>query len=169
MRFLGGVFDCPSEQVAALSRSCGACTFAQVFKETSLGITKYVFHPSFLFCTGGTKCTQASIAGQPERLAWLCGEGFGETSALLLATRELEDMPRWTHDTAIVYDIQRFLVNVKQKATDVSRWKPWTHQLLVYIDTFGTGKGARERQFAKAAVAAQRTSAWGKSRGGVGA
>ena len=120
---MGGVFDCPSEQVADLARSCGAsppCPFAQVFKETSLGITKYVFQPSFLFCIGGTKCTQASIADQPERLAWLCGNGDGETSALLLATRELEDMPTWTHDTAIVDDIQRFLVNVKQKATDVS-------------------------------------------------
>ena len=87
----------------------------------------------------------------------------------MLATRELEDMPRWTHDMAIVDDVQRFLVNVKQKATGVSWWKPWIHQLLVYIGTSRTGKGARERQFAKAAVAAQRTSTWGKSRGGVGA
>ena len=88
---------------------------------------------------------------------------------MLLATRELGDMPRWTHDTAIAGDLQRFLVNVKQKATDVSWWKPWIHQLLVYIGTSRTGKGAGERLFAKAAVAAQRTSTWGKARGGVGA
>jgi hypothetical protein len=47
VRFSGGVFDCPSEQVADLARSCGACPFAQVFKETSLGITKYVFTQHF--------------------------------------------------------------------------------------------------------------------------
>ena len=88
---------------------------------------------------------------------------------MVLATRELEDMPTWTQDTAIANDSQRFLANVKQTATDVSWWKPWTHQLLVYVGTSRTGKGARERQFAKAAVAAQRTSTWGKRRGGVGA
>ena len=128
-----------------------------------------VFHTAFLFVIGGAKCIKASTADQPERPAWLCENGDGETSALVLATRELEDMPKWAQGTAIANDSQRFLANAKQKATDGSWWKPWTHQLLVDVGTSRTGTGARERQFAKAAVAAQRTSTWGKARGGVGA
>ena len=37
VRFLGGVFECPSQQAAELGRSCGAVApsrVAQVFKET---------------------------------------------------------------------------------------------------------------------------------------
>ena len=58
VRFLGGVFECPSQQVAQLACSCGAvapCPFAQVFKETSLGITKYVFSPALIFVVGEAK------------------------------------------------------------------------------------------------------------------
>ena len=138
VRFLGGDFDCPSKQVAQLARSCGAsppCPFAQVCKETSLGITKYVFHPAFIFVICGAKCIKASTADQPERLAWLCEKGDGETSALVLATRELGDMPKCTQDTAIANDSQRFLANVKQTRLDLSWWKPRIHQLFVYIGT----------------------------------
>jgi hypothetical protein len=158
VRFLGGVFDCPSEQVAALSRSCGACTFAQVFKETSLGITKYVFYPSLLFCIGGASCTQASTADQPERLAWLCAKGDGETSALVLATRELRDMPTWAQDPAIANEHYRLLGNVTQRSMDVSWWKPWTHQLVLYVGSSRPGEAAVERKRAKTAAAAHRTT-----------
>jgi hypothetical protein len=67
-------------------------------------------------------------------------------------------MPAWTQDAAIANEHQRFFGNVKQKGMDVSWWKPWIHQLLVHVGTSRTGKGARERQREKAAVAAHRTT-----------
>ena len=161
VRFLGGVFECPSQQVAQLACSCGAvapCPFAQVFKETCLGITKYVSSPAFIFVIGEAKCNTASTAGQPERPSWLYDKSDGKTSALVLATRELRGMPTWAQDAAIVNEHQRLLGIVKQTGMGVSWWKPWIHQLMLYVGTSRTGKGARKRQREKAAVAAHRTT-----------
>ena len=69
----------------------------------------------------------------------------------MLATRELRGMPTWTQDAAISNEHHRFLGNVKRKVMDVDRCKPWTHQLLLYVGTSRTGKGARERRNMKAA------------------
>jgi hypothetical protein len=143
VRFLGGVFECPSLQVIQMARSCGAMApgpFAQVFKETSLGLTKYVFNPAFIFVAGEAKCTKPLGTDQPERPCWLGEQGEGKSSALVRATRQLSHMPRWTQDAAIASEHHRLLGNVKQKAMDVSWWKPWTHQLLLYVGSSDQAK-----------------------------
>jgi hypothetical protein len=58
VRFVGGVFECPSQQVTQLACSCGAVApfpFAQVFRETSLGITMYFLSPALIFVIGEAK------------------------------------------------------------------------------------------------------------------
>ena len=119
----------------------------------STSLTQHLF-----FVTGEAKCIAASTANQPERLAWLCEKGDGKTSALVLATRELRGMPTWTQDAAIANEHHRLVGNVKQKAMDVAWWKPWIHQLLLYVGSSRTGKGAADRKRAKTAVAADRTA-----------
>jgi hypothetical protein len=86
VRFLGGVFECPSQQVADLARSCGAvalCTFAQVFTETSLGATQYHFNPAFLFVIGGANCRKAPPEDQPDRPWWRQRSGQSAHAARL--------------------------------------------------------------------------------------
>ena len=85
VRFLGGVFECPSEQAAELGRSCGAvdpCPFAQVWKETNRGVAQYLFNPAFLFVIGGADCNRAAPKDQPARPSWLVPGAGGGTSAL---------------------------------------------------------------------------------------
>ena len=156
VRFLGGVFECPSEQAAELGRSCGAlapCPFAQVFKETYLGRTKYLFNPAFLFVIGGANCRMALPEDQPDRPRWLFGGFGGETSALVRCTREVKDMPKWKQDAATFNEDLPFLGDVKQKVTNMQWWRPWIHQLLLYVGTARQSKGARQRQNKKANVA----------------
>ena len=118
----------------------------------------YVFNPAFIFAIGEAKCNKPMTTDQPERPSWLCEQGEGKFSALVRATRQLRGTPTWTQDAAIGNEHHRLLGNVKRKGMDVSEWKPWIHQLLLYVGTSRTGKGARGRQRGKTAVAAHRTT-----------
>ena len=66
VRFLGGVFDCPSEQAAASGRSCGAVApspFAQIFKETIDGRPNDRFSLAFIFVRGGCQLPRTACTG----------------------------------------------------------------------------------------------------------
>ena len=146
VRFLGGVFDCPSQQAAELGRSCGALEpgpFAQVFKDLALG--KCVFHTAFLFVIGNANCHKAESLDAPAKPLWLSESGVGETSALVRCTREIGDMPKWRHDAANYGEDLPPLGNVKQAAMDRTRWRPWIHQLLLFVGASRQGQGARKR------------------------
>jgi len=102
---------------------------------------------------GGANCRMALPEDQPERPRWLFGGFGGETSALVRCTREVKDMPKWKQDAATFNEDLPFLGDVKQKVTNMQWWRPWTHQLLLYVGTARQGKGARQRQNKKAHVA----------------
>ena len=144
-----------------MASSCGAMApgpFAQVFKETSLGLTRYVFNPAFIFVVGEAKCNKPLTTDQPERPWWLGEQGEGKSSALVRATRQLSHMPTWAQDAAIANEHHTLIGRVKQKAMGVAWWKPWIHQLLLYAGSSRTGKGAADRKRAKTAAAADRTA-----------
>jgi hypothetical protein len=150
---LGGVFDCPSRQAAELARSCGALPdspFAQVFKETLRGTTKYYFHPAFLFVIGGANRKAPLQDDQPERLAWLRDDDIGASLALVRGTRETKDLPSWSKDAATFNETLPHLGTVLQKGINLQWWVPYIHQLVLYVGTARQGKGARKRQHMKA-------------------
>ena len=147
VRFLGGVFDCPSEQAAQLGRSCGAlppCPFAQCFKDAFLGMANYMYNPAFLFVIGGANCIRPVCEDQPQRPAWLSEIGVGETSALARCTRGVKDMPDWKPEAVTFNKDLVFLGAVKQKVGDMKWWRPWIHQLLLYVGTSRRGRGAKQ-------------------------
>ena len=65
-------------------------------------------------------------------------------------------MPKWRQDAATSNEDLVFLGDVKQKVMHKQWWRPWTHQLLLYVGTARKGKGARQRQPMKATVARTR-------------
>jgi hypothetical protein len=153
VRFLGGIFDCSSDQAAVFARSCGALfpsPYTQVFKETPFGRTRFYFHPAFLFVIGPANRQLADIEDQPERPRWLLDCELGRSSALVRAMRDLEDLPKWETDTATFNQALPHLGNVRQKPMDTKWEKPWIHQLLLYVGTARQGKAARRRHFQKA-------------------
>ena len=148
MRFLGGVFDCPSEQAAALGRSCGAVApspFAQIFKETIDKRPKYRFSLAFIFGIGNANCRKPFMDDQPEMLDWLHKDGRSMNSVLVRCTRALRDTPHWKQGEDSGQDDIMFLVDVKQKVAKIQSWKPRIHQLFLHVGTFRHGQGATQR------------------------
>ena len=69
---------------------------------------------------------------------------------MVRCTCEVKGMPMWTQDAAASNEHLMFSGGVKQMVLSVQWWRPWTHQLLLYVGTARTGKGARQRQTTKA-------------------
>jgi hypothetical protein len=148
VRFLGGVFDCPSQQAAALGRSCGAVApsqFAQIFKETIDGRANYRFSLGFIFVIGDANCRIPRVQEQPEIPPWLHNDSGLWCSSLWRSTRALVDMPRWEQDGDTVNNDLMFLGGVKQKVALTKCWSPGIHQLLLYVGTSRQSQGAKQR------------------------
>ena len=62
-------------------------------------------------------------------------------------------MLKWKPNAPTFNEDLPFLGDVKQKVTNMQWWRPWIHQLLLYVGTARQGKGARQRQNKKATVA----------------
>ena len=138
MRFLGGVFDCPSEQAAALGRSCGAAApspFAQSLKEAIDERPKYRFCLAFIFVIGNANCRMPLVDDQPEMLDWLHKDGRSMNSLLGRCTRVLSDMPQWEPDEDSGQKDIVFLGDAKQKVAKIKWWRPRIHQLFLYLGT----------------------------------
>ena len=152
VRFLGGIFDCSSDQAAVFARSCGALgpsPYTQVFKETPFGRTRYYLHPAFLFLIGPANPQLADTEEQPERPPLLLDSELGRSSALVRAMTDLEYLPKWETDTATFNQALPHLGNVRQQPMDTKWEMPWTHQLLLYVGTSRQGRAARRRHFKK--------------------
>ena len=134
--FLGGIFDCPPKQAAALGRSCGAVPpspFAQIFKETIDERPNYVFSLAFIFVIGNAKCRKPHIDSQPEMPSWLHTEGRSMNSLMVRSTRALSEMPQWEQDEDSGQTDIMFLGDVKQKVAKIKWWRPRIHQLFLHV------------------------------------
>ena len=91
VRFLGGVFECPSQQAEELGRSCGAVApspFAQVFTEKFLTKTIYFFKPLFVCVNVGAKRHTTPLEDQPTRSLWRQSSGQSAQAAHLARSRQ---------------------------------------------------------------------------------
>ena len=73
MRFVGGVFECPSQQAEELGRGCCAMApnpFAQVSTEKFLMKTIYAFDPLCVCVIVGTNCRPTPLEDQPTMPLW---------------------------------------------------------------------------------------------------
>ena len=161
VRFLGGVFECPSSQASELGRSCGAKgpnPFAQLWRDRGDRgeDTTHMFHASFIFVIGPAKLVFANANLQPATPDWLlptneahrsCGAQApkGNSSALVRTRRHARDIPTWTADPDSFNESLPPLGDVKQKVALLDWWRPGIHQLLLYVGTAREGQGARER------------------------
>ena len=163
VRFLGGVFDGPSNQAAQLGRSCGAeelYPFCQMWSDgLGDGGKEYnqTFHPSFIFVIGPANLKYAIPEQQPATPAWLLPSDRGPhdadptTSALLRLCRPSSDIPKFQRDPNFFNEALPSLGDVKQKVARMEWWRPWIHQLLLYVGTARQGCAARRRDQQKRA------------------
>ena len=160
VRFLGGVFECPSSQAAELGRSCGAeeNPFAQMWSDRlGYGGKHYdqTFHPSFIFVIGPANLKYAIPEQQPATPAWLlpsygsrgwCARAKEESASALVRVRRPDwDIPKFQRDPNFFNEALPSLGDVKQKVARMEWWRPWTRQFLLYVGTARQGQGARGR------------------------
>ena len=170
VRILMGVFTGYTTQVSDIGKSCGAIggrPFCQMFLIDQAPLAcapevakqfdirpfnggNYVTHPAYIMVFGPcSKTAHAPTDAAPVLPPWL----FGVTpwSNLVCSLRGIPSwdvIPLWMEDHRIRSggDPQLDLGNAKQKQTNMGRWIPRVHQLMVYVGTSRTGQGAKRRQ-----------------------
>jgi hypothetical protein len=58
-------------------------------------------------------------------------------------------MPDWKPEAVTFNKDLVFLGAVKQKVGDMKWWRPWIHQLLLYVGTSRQGRGANQKKHIK--------------------
>ena len=179
-----GVFTSSTAQVSDIGRSCGAIggrPFCQMFllDRTPQACTpelakrfdidpfnggNYVTHPAYIMVFGPcSKKAHAPTDDAPVLPRWL-----GEVKNWSNLVCNLHGIPSWDADPSCE-EAQRLrsggnqqldLGNVKQKATNMGRWIPRVHQLMLFFGTFRSGKEAKKKKTKKQEVEP-------KSNGGV--
>ena len=108
-----------------------------------------MYNPAFIFVIGGAFCNRPLDDDQPQKPPWLSEAGVGWTSALSRCTNGLKDMPEWKEKEVRLNKDLPFLGQAKQKKANMTWWRPFIHQLLLYVGTSRTGKGAKLKKSLK--------------------
>ena len=185
VRILFGVFTSCTEQVSDIGRSCGAIggrPFCQMFlynrspKRCSSILAErfdidtynggnYVTHPAYIIVLGPcSKQTHAPVADAPVLPPWL-----GEVKHWSNLVHNLSRIPSWDADADPCEEAERLrsggnqlldLGNVKQKPTNMGKWIPNVHQVMLYFGTSRSGKESRKNHQKKKTLDHRATAEW---------
>ena len=184
VRILLGVFTSSTAQVSDIGRSCGAiggrpfcqmflldrapqeCTpeLAERFDIDPFNGGNYVTHPAYIMVFGPcSKKAHAPTNEAPVLPRWLDEvKNFINLVCTLRGIPSWDADPSWEEDQRLRSggDQQLDLGNVKQKATNMGRWIPRVHQLMLFFGTSRTGKEAKKNHQKKKTLNQRVTAEW---------